>query len=339
MRDALDIGGSGERRVVVATESRSHGLTAWVFPGQGAQVVGMGKAMAQAFPSARDVFARADDALSFGLTQVCWDGPEQTLRQTEVTQPALLATSVACMTVLQEAGARPDLAAGLSLGEYTALVCAGAMRFEDALKVVRARGRFMQDAAANRRTAMAAVLGLDAEAVRRVCAEASAAGVVEPSNFNSPGQVVIAGEEAAVADGIARAKAAGARRAVLLPVSAPFHTSLMAPAADRLAEVLATVPVTAPAVPVISNVTAQPVGRPDDIVRLLVAQVASPVRWDDSVRTMAASGAETFVEIGPGTALSGMIRKTVEHVRTLHVEDPKSLEDTLRVLKPSDASG
>lgn len=303
-----------------------------MFPGQGTQVVGMGKAMADAFPSARETFARADDALSFGLTRVCWDGPEETLRQTEITQPALLATSVACMAVLLEAGRRPALAAGLSLGEYTALVCAGAMQFEDALRVVRARGKFMQEAAGDRKTAMAALLGLDAETVRRVCAEASAAGVVEPSNFNSPGQVVIAGEEAAVTEGIARAKAAGAKRAVLLPVSAPFHTSLMAPAAERLAEVLATVPVAAPAVPVISNVTAQAVGGPDEIVRLLVAQVASPVRWDDSVRTMAGSGADVFVEIGPGTALSGMIRKTVEGVRTLHVEDPKSLDDAVGML-------
>lgn len=292
----------------------------------------MGKAMAQAFASARDVFSRADDALSFSLTQVCWDGPEEILRRTETTQPALLATSVACMTVLQEAGQRPALAAGLSLGEYTALVCAGTMEFEDALRVVRARGKFMQEAAGDRKTAMAAILGLDADAVRRVCADASGAGIVEPSNFNSPGQVVIAGEEAAVQHGIALAKAAGATRAVLLPVSAPFHTSLMAPAGERLAEVLAMVPLRTPAIPVISNVTAQPAGSQDDIARLLVAQVASPVRWDDSVRTMAASGAEAFIEIGPGTALSGMIRKTVDGVRTLHVEDPKSLDETLKAL-------
>lgn len=308
-------------------------MIAWVFPGQGAQVVGMGKDMARAFPAARAVFARADEALGFELTRVCWDGPDDTLRQTEITQPALLAASVACMTVLQEAGHHPDLAAGLSLGEYTALVCAGALAFDDAVRVVRARGRFMQEAAAGRRTAMAAILGLDAEAVRRVCAEASAAGVVEPSNFNSPGQVVIAGDEAAVQDAIARAKAAGARRAVLLPVSAPFHTSLMAPAAERLAGALAAVPIAAPGVPVVSNVTAQPVAGPDDIRRLLVTQVASPVRWDDSVRTMVEAGAEAFIEIGPGTSLSGMVRKTVEGVRTLHVEDPKSLDETLRALQ------
>ncbi|MGH2348383.1 MAG: ACP S-malonyltransferase [bacterium] len=304
-----------------------------MFPGQGAQVVGMGMAMARAYPSAHDVFMRANEALGFDLARVCWDGPEETLRQTEVTQPALLTTSVALLTVLREAGHEPSLAAGLSLGEYTALVCTGAMAFESAVRVVRSRGRFMAEAAAGRATAMAAILGLDADAVRAVCAAASRAGVVEPANFNSPGQVVIAGDEAAVQAGIALAKAAGARRAVLLPVSAPFHTSLMAPAAERLADALAEVAITAPAVPVVSNVTAQPVAAPDEIRRLLVAQVASPVRWDESVRTMTGAGAGVFVEIGPGTSLSGMVRKTVDGVRTLHIEDPPSLDDTLRVLR------
>jgi [acyl-carrier-protein] S-malonyltransferase len=321
MRDPLDDGGRG--RLVIA----------WVFPGQGAQVVGMGSKMARAFQPAHAVFMRANEALGFDLAQVCWDGPDETLRQTEVTQPALLTTSVALLTVLREAGHAPALAAGLSLGEYTALVCTGAMEFEAAVRVVRSRGQFMAEAAAGRATAMAAILGLDADAVRAVCAAASHAGVVEPSNFNSPGQVVIAGDEAAVQAGIAMAKAAGARRAVLLPVSAPFHTSLMAPAAERLGVALATVAINAPTVPVVSNVTAQPVAAPDEIRRLLVAQVASPVRWDESVRTMTAAGTEVFVEIGPGTSLSGMIRKTVDGVRTLHIEDPKSLDETLRVLQ------
>ncbi len=307
-------------------------MIAWVFPGQGAQVVGMGREMARTFPRAREIYQRADAALAFDLSRVCWEGPDDTLKQTEITQPALLTTSVACFTVLQDAGQRPSIAAGLSLGEYSALVCAGALAFEDAVRTVRSRGRFMQDAAAGKATAMAAILGLDADAVRAVCTEASAAGVVEPSNFNSPGQVVIAGEEAAVRQGIALAKAAGARRAVMLPVSAPFHTSLMAPAAERLAEALAAVSITAPSFPLVSNVTAQAVTSPDDIRRLLVAQVASPVRWDESVRTMAAAGAEVFVEIGPGTSLSGMVRKTVEGVRTLNVGDPASLDGTLRAL-------
>jgi [acyl-carrier-protein] S-malonyltransferase len=311
-------------------------VIAWIFPGQGAQVVGMGKEMAREFPRAREVFERADAALALDLARICWDGPDETLKQTEITQPALLTTSVACLTVLRDAGHRPAIAAGLSLGEYTALVCAGALDFDDAVRTVRSRGRFMQEAAAGKTTAMAAILGLDADAVRRVCAEASAAGVVEPSNFNSPGQVVIAGEEAAVVRGIALAKAAGARRAVMLPVSAPFHTSLMAPAAERLAETLASVPITTPSLPVVSNVTAEAVTSADDIRRLLVAQVASPVRWDDSVRTMAQAGADVFVEIGPGASLSGMVRRTVEGARTLSVEDPASLQVTLGALSAGD---
>lgn len=322
MRDPLDAAGRRQALVI-----------AWIFPGQGAQVVGMGREMAQAFPRAREVFERANDALEFDLARVCWDGPDDVLKQTEITQPALLTTSCACLSVLQDAGQRAAIAAGLSLGEYTALVCAEALGFEDAVRVVRNRGRFMQEAAAGKATAMAAILGLDGDAVRRVCTEASTAGVVEPSNFNSPGQVVIAGEEAAVHKGIALAKAAGARRAVLLPVSAPFHTSLMAPAAERLAEALASVSITNPVLPVVSNVTAQPVASPDDIRRLLVTQVASAVRWDESVRTMAEAGADVFVEIGPGTSLSGMVRKTVEGVRILNVQDPISLDETLRALQ------
>lgn len=322
VRDALDAAG---RTLIL--------VIAWIFPGQGAQVVGMGKEMAAAFPAARQVYQRANDALQFDLSAVCWDGPDSSLRQTEITQPALLTTSVACFTVLEDAGQRPAMAAGLSLGEYTALVCARAMAFEDAVRIVRSRGRFMADAAAGRPTAMAAILGLTADEVRRVCAEASAVGVVEPSNFNSPGQIVIAGEDAAVRRGIALAKAAGARRAVMLPVSAPFHTSLMAPAAERLAAALASVPIAAPAIPLVSNVTAQPVASPDDVRRLLVTQVSSPVRWDDSVRTMAGAGADVFVEIGPGTSLSSMVRKTVDRARTLNVSDPRSLEGTLRALQ------
>lgn len=305
---------------------------AFVFPGQGAQYAGMGKAMAETFPQARDVFRRADDVLTFPLSRLCWDGPDDALRQTENTQPAILTTSVACLAVLQSRGVTPAMAAGLSLGEYTALVCAQAMRFEDALAVVRGRGRFMQEAAEGRRTAMAAILGLDAQAVRRVCEAASPQGVVEPSNYNSPGQIVIAGDADAVQEGIRLAKAAGAKRAVLLPVSAPFHTSLMAPAARRLAEVLAGVAIQPAAIPVVSNVTAQPVAQPEEIRRRLTEQVASAVRWDESVSAMSASGATTFVEIGPGTTLSGLIRKTTPAARVAHVEDPASLEETAREL-------
>lgn len=308
-------------------------MIAFVFPGQGAQYVGMGKEMAQAFPEAKEVFVRADASLGFSLSVLCWDGPDEVLRQTENTQPAILATSYACLAVLHMRGLDPAMTAGLSLGEYTALVCADALTFEDALQVVRRRGQLMQEATAGRRTVMAAVLGLDAQTVKRICQEAAVHGVVEPSNFNSPGQVVIAGEEAAVHAGITLAKAAGARRAVLLPVSAPFHTSLMRPAADRLAPLLQQVPLRPARVPVISNVTAQPVQEPEEIRGLLIAQVASPVRWEESVQTMLAAGVKTLVEVGPGTSLSGLIRKTVPQVTVAHVQDRASLDEAMRILE------
>lgn len=304
-------------------------MIAFVFPGQGAQFVGMGKEMARSFAEARAVFEQADHILDSKLSALCWEGPEERLRQTENTQPAILATSLACLAVLDARGIRPRVAAGLSLGEYTALVGAQAMRFADALPLVRRRGQFMAEASAGRRTAMAAILGLDPEDIAKVCARAAGKGVVEPANYNSPGQVVIAGDEDAVAEGIALAKAAGARRAVLLPVSAPFHTSLMRPAAERLAQLLETVALSESAIPVVSNVTAQPVSSPEEIRRLLIAQVASPVRWDDSVRTMVQMGVQTFVEIGPGSTLSGLIRKTAQGVRVMRVEDRATLDDTL----------
>ena len=308
-------------------------MIAFVFPGQGAQYAGMGQEMAQTYPEAREVFARADAVLGYALSELCWNGPDDVLRQTERTQPAILVTSFACLMVLRSRGLHPAMTAGLSLGEYTALLCADALAFEDALEVVRLRGQFMQEAAEGRRTAMAAILGLDAQTVTRVCQKAAAHGVVEPSNFNSPGQIVIAGEEAAVQAAIELAKAAGARRAVLLPVSAPFHTSLMRPAADRLAEVLARVPLQRARIPVISNVTAQPVQDAEEVRRLLIRQVASPVRWEESVRIMAFAGATMFVEVGPGTSLSGLIRKTVPQATVAHAEDRASLEETLRALE------
>jgi len=313
---------------------------AFVFPGQGAQYAGMGKQLAAASAQARQVFLRADEVLGFPLSRLCWDGPDDELRRTDTTQPAILATSMACLAALQSRGVTPHLVAGLSLGEYTALVCAGAIRYEDALVVVRRRGAFMQEAATGRRTAMAAILGLDAPTVRRICSAAAARGVVEPSNFNSPGQIVIAGDEDAVQEGIRLAKEAGAKRAVQLPVSAPFHTSLMRPAARRLSEALVGLTISPPTIPVVSNVTAQPVREPDDIRRLLVEQVASPVRWDESVRAMADAGVTTFVEVGPGTALSGLIRKIVPPARVLHVEDPASLQEAFAALKvsPSDVA-
>ncbi len=307
-------------------------MIAFVFPGQGAQYAGMGRELARLYPEAAEVYARADDALGFPLSSMCWDGSDDLLRRTEHTQPAILATSCAALAVLTTRGLGPDVTAGLSLGEYTALVAAGALRMEDALPLVRSRGRFMQEAAAGRRTAMAAILGLAPHAVHEVCARASSHGIVEPANFNGPGQVVIAGDERAVQEAIVLAKAAGARRAVLLPVSAPFHTSLMRPAAERLAPLLEAVEFVDAAVPVVSNVTAQPVRRAQEVREVLLRQVASPVRWEESVRTMAAMGGPIFVEVGPGSTLSGLIRKTVSGAKVLRVEDRVTLEDTLTEL-------
>lgn len=309
-------------------------MIAFVFPGQGAQYAGMGRELAQRYPEAAETYARADQAVGFPLSEMCWDGPDEVLRQTENTQPAILATSCAALAVLTARGLAPDVAAGLSLGEYTALIAAGAMTMEEALPLVRRRGQLMQEAASGRPTAMAAILGLPPEAIRAVCREASARGIVEPANFNSPGQTVIAGEEAAVREGVRRAKAAGAKRAVLLQVSAPFHTSLMRPAAERLGPLLDAVDVRSAAIPVVSNVTAQPVRTPREIREVLTAQVASPVRWEESVRTMAAMGARAFVEVGPGSSLSGLIRKTVAEAAVLRVEDHASLQATLAQLIP-----
>jgi len=304
-------------------------MIAFVFPGQGAQYAGMGAELARAYPEARTVFERADAILGMSLSALCWEGPDERLKETEVTQPAILTTSIAALAILQTRGLRCSMTAGLSLGEYTALVAAAAMRLEDALPLVRQRGRFMQEASSGRRTAMAAILGLDSGTVADICARAGAKGVLEPTNYNSPGQIVIAGDHAAVQEGIVLAKAAGAKRAVLLPVSAPFHTSLMEPAAERLAALLARLPLREPEVPVVSNVTAQPTQSPEEIRRLLIAQVLSPVRWEESVRAMSDMGAQTFVEIGPGSTLSGLIRKTVPHARVLRVEDPTTLGETL----------
>ncbi|HET6948101.1 MAG TPA: ACP S-malonyltransferase [bacterium] len=308
-------------------------MIAFVFPGQGAQYAGMGAELARAYPEARTVFERADAILGMSLSTLCWEGPDERLRETEVTQPAILTTSIAALAILRTRGLRCDVTAGLSLGEYTALVAAAAIRLEDALPLVRQRGRLMQEASSGRRTAMAAILGLGPGAVADICARAGAKGVLEPANYNSPGQIVIAGDHAAVQEGIALAKAAGAKRAVLLPVSAPFHTSLMSPAAERLAPLLAQLSIREPEVPVVSNVTAQPTRSPEEIKRLLIAQVLSPVRWEESVRAMSDMGVRTFVEIGPGSTLSGLIRKTVPHARVLRVEDPATLGETLDQLR------
>ncbi|HLW48764.1 MAG TPA: ACP S-malonyltransferase [bacterium] len=300
-----------------------------VFPGQGAQYVGMGGDLAAGFAEAREVFRRASDAAGIDLHRLCVEGPEDALRQTANTQPAILTASLACLATVP---VRPACAAGLSLGEYTALVCAGAVTLEDAVRLVRRRGEYMQQACDGLDTMMASVVGLDAERVREVCAAHAHLGVVEAANFNSPGQVVVGGETAAVRAVLDAARSAGARRAVPLAVSAPFHTRLMAPAAERLAADLERLPIRDASIPVVANVSAAPVRSADEIRRALLAQVASPVRWEESVRRMHADGVRIFAEFGPGTALSGMIRRTVGDAAVCHVEDAVSREEALAVL-------
>lgn len=306
-------------------------MIGFVFPGQGAQYVGMGQSLAARYSAAGDLFARASAVLGFDLLALCARGPDERLRATENTQPAVLVTDLACAAALAAHEVRPQVLAGLSLGEYAALVVAGAMGFEDAVRLVRQRGVFMQEATAGRDVAMAAVIGLEADQVERLTAAHRHLGVVEAANYNGAGQVVIGGDAEAVRAAVGAARAAGARRAVMLAVSAPFHTSLMRGAAERLAAVVEQVPVADAALPVISNVTAEPVRGAEEIRRLLVRQVASPVRWEESVRRMAALGVSVFIEVGPGTSLSGLIRKTVA-ATVLHVEDVQSLEETLRSL-------
>ena len=299
-----------------------------VFPGQGAQHVGMGCEIAGRFPASRRVFERAGAAAGFDLLALCATGPEDALRATANTQPAILAASLACLAALP---ATPQIAAGLSLGEYAALVCAGSLQIEDAVRLVRLRGLYMEDATRGRDTMMVAVIGLGPDQIRALCAAHAHLGVVEPANFNCPGQIVIGGDTPAVQGVAAAAQAMGARRAVPLAVSAPFHTSLMRPAAERLAAELERTPMRAAQIPVVANVSAQPVRAPDEIRRALLAQVASPVLWEQSVRAIFDGGVRQFVEIGPGTALSGMIRKTVP-AETYHVEDAASREQTVAVL-------
>jgi [acyl-carrier-protein] S-malonyltransferase len=302
--------------------------TAAVFPGQGAQYVGMGRELAERFPEAREIFARAGAALGFDLFRLCTEGPEEALRQTANAQPAILVTSLACLATLPF---EPECAAGLSLGEYAALVCAGSLAFEDAVRLVRIRGTYMQEACAGRDTMMAAVIGLSPDKLPAVCGVPASLGTVEPSNFNSPGQVVIGGDAAAVKAAIEAAKVHGARRAVPLAVSAPFHTRFMEPAAERLAADLERVPIAPARFPVFANVSAAPVRRPDEIRRALLQQIASPVRWEQSVRAMHDAGVRLFVEAGPGTSISGMIKRTVT-AETCHVEDLASREAAARAL-------
>ncbi|HEV2056002.1 MAG TPA: ACP S-malonyltransferase [Methylomirabilota bacterium] len=298
---------------------------AFLFPGQGSQSVGMGKRLADASPAAAAVWRKADEAVGFPLARLCFEGPADELALTINTQPAILTASVAAAAVLNERGISPDLCAGHSLGEYSALVVAGALGFADAVRLVRKRGEFMQDAVPVGTGAMAALMGLDVEAAEKACAEAAQGEVVNVANINSPGQIVIAGHKGAVERAV-KAAGLGGRKSVLLPVSAPFHSALMKPAADRLAAELERVTVRAPRVPVVRNVDAGLTTTADDVKPFLIRQVASPVRWADCLTTLAREGATVWLEVGPGRVLSGLLKRTIEGARGLAVEDPDSLD-------------
>lgn len=305
---------------------------AFVFPGQGSQKVGMGKALAEAFPESHAAFAEADRALGFPLSRLCFEGPEADLQLTANTQPAILTASVAAWRALASRGVKPERVAGHSLGEYSALVAAGTLSLADAVVAVRKRGQYMQEAVPVGQGAMAAILGLDFAAVAQACADAAEGEVVSPANINSPGQIVIAGHAGAVARASEKCKAAGAKRAVPLPVSAPFHCALMEPARARLEPDLKAIAFADPLVPLVNNVDAATVQSGNACRDGLLRQVAGAVLWQDSVGLMAREGIDTFIEVGPGTVLSGLVRKIAKGVQTLNVEDPASLEKTLAAL-------
>jgi [acyl-carrier-protein] S-malonyltransferase len=305
---------------------------AFLMPGQGSQSVGMGRAFAETSAAARRVFEEANDALGFDLTRVIFEGPEAELSLTANTQPAVLAASVAAAAACAERGLTPALAAGHSLGEYSALVVAGALRLADAVRVVRRRGELMQQAVPVSTGAMAAVMGIGLPVVEQVCAEAAQGEVVEVANVNSELQIVIAGHRTAVERAVAVARERGGRKSVLLPVSAPFHCALMKPAAEGLAQELARIPVSDPVIPIVRNVDGGVTRSAADVVPFLLQQVASPVRWTDCVRRLAAEGATAFVEVGPGRVLSGLARRIVEDARIAAVEDPAGLDKALAVL-------
>ncbi|GAM09990.1 malonyl CoA-acyl carrier protein transacylase [Geobacter sp. OR-1] len=304
---------------------------AFIFPGQGSQYAGMGKDLAQNFKVAQEVFDEADEALGFGLSQLCFNGPEEQLKLTTNTQPAILTASIAAFRVLEsETGITADFLAGHSLGEYSALVASGALSFADAVRTVRSRGAFMQEAVPVGTGAMAAILGVEPAVLAEICAEAAQGEVVSPANFNSPGQVVIAGHVSAVNRAIEIAKGKGFRKAMLLPVSAPFHCSLMTPAGEKLAATLDAVPVNSLSVPVVTNVEATPNSDPARVRDLLVRQVSAPVRWEDSILFMVSSGVSSFLEIGPGKVLSGLVKRISKESSSANIEDVASLQGLSR---------
>lgn len=308
------------------------GKLAFVFSGQGAQAVGMGKELAENFEVADKTFDEAGDALGFDVKEMIWNGDSETLMITENTQPAIVTMSTAALRVLEEKGIKPDVVAGLSLGEYTAHIASGSLDFADAVRLVKKRGKYMQEEVPLGVGAMAAVLALTEEQVRECCAKASEVGVCEPANFNCPGQIVVSGEVAAVEKCCEIAKEMGAKRAMMLPVSAPFHCSMLIGAGEKLAKELENVNVSDMKIPVITNVNADYVADKDDIKPLLIKQVSNSVMWEKTIVKMLDDGVDTFVEVGPGKALSGFIKKISKEVAIYNVEDMASLNKAIEGL-------
>jgi [acyl-carrier-protein] S-malonyltransferase len=306
---------------------------AFLFPGQGSQAVGMGKDLADRYPIAKQTFDEADEALGYKISQLCFEGPEDQLRMTEVTQPAILTASVAAWRVASERGLAPSFVAGHSLGEYSAHVAAGTLSFADAVRTVRNRGKYMQESVTVGVGAMAAILGMDLEKVSAVCADAAQGEVCEPANINSPEQIVISGHAAAVERATKLADERGAKRAKLLQVSAPFHCSLMKLAQDRLAADLQALKFHDPGVPVLCNVDAALVTAAQPGRDALIRQVTGSVKWDQSIRALIAQGVETFIEVGPGKVLCGLMRQIDRTKTAVNVEDEASLEKTLSKLR------
>lgn len=308
------------------------GKIAFIFSGQGAQAIGMGKELCENFEVANSVFDEASKALDMDMKKLIWEGDEETLKITENTQPAILTMSIAALRVLEEKGVRADVVAGLSLGEYSAHVASGSISFTDAVKLVRKRGKYMQEEVPLGKGAMAAILGMTEDEVLEVCKKASVYGICEAANFNCPGQIVVAGETEAVSKACEIAKEMGAKRAMPLPVSAPFHCSMLKGAGEKLESELQNVEFSDMKIPLMTNVTAEVVSDKSQIRDILKRQVSSGVKWQKIVENMLSSGVDTFIEIGPGKALSGFVKKIDKTVKILNVEDLASLSNTLKEL-------